>query len=992
MKKALSFFTLAILAATAWATPYNTPTLDGRPIEYDDYDYKDSYHGAPAWGAAGTLTNLYVTWDATYLYIALQGWQSGNKLVVLLDVDPGAGTGATTTTNWSNNGSDFIQWNAYGWTDAGGFGLDYMFASEGTYNNAIRVNYDGVEPPSTNNLESLFDSGNSNAPAGTPVDMAGLNNTTPCPHKGFEARIPWTNLYEGTRFGTVEPGETVPRGATLHLLAGIHTNSNSSFLSSPDTIPNQSVEDYTNGIVTTLDYMSVSVDGDTNGLPDNFGTEGNAPYLRAAVGALGGSYIIVGFNEPVTVATVENTANWTVDGVAPVSAVAQGSQVVLLGLAAPIATNFVPIRATGVEDPLGFHRTTDYCLFPAESGIPQDVSVTFQVNTNSGMGISASHSRPTGFYINGSSLPLEWGYPPYDTVALAAIPGSNGWMSKTVIFPAGSPTELWYKYSATLYGTNNYEAIRLTGFDKASRQLILNTNGTPMTVVDYLGAAAHPLRDPNDTNTPSAQNRLFSDIRRGDAGVRVRREILFRLDLTQRKRDNLQRVMVMGSDPLRGFNNNGTPAGQPASDYPDNYVTIAWTNAGIQLVDDGTLGDTTADDGIYSRLWSFTTNGYDAAIETNSPYNLVGGRAADWLHGIPATEPYMGDTYWTARRTPRSVIYKFYVVTTTGSALESPKSDIEYYILDPDDTAQIVPDPFVWANEELPPPPPSNAPTLTAVSLTGATAYVQFENLPSETTHGIRISTNLLAGVAGFQDYGLRAAGGVTNGGYRQWSAAVGQITTNREFYAAYAGLEPDAEPTYWLPNYLPATLTTGRVHFCQFKTDLKGGRQLNLVGSFTGWADNPIWMTFLGAGWWMADAELPAAASGSYTEYKFRNGDTWMGGGNLSILRGGNATWTPDVPVPGAPLAVQFDVSGTGLATATNVEIHLGFDGWTDVTDPALTNLSGTTWAYSFTVPTNYSREVDFVFRGYLDGSTNLTWFSHGKDWILYMSTFVEP
>ena len=213
MKRILSFCCLFSLAAAACATPFNTAVLDGRPIEYDDFDFKDAFHGASTWGANGTLTNLYVTWDATYLYVALQAWQaSNNKLVVLLDVDPGAGTGATTTTNWTNVDPSFIKYNDYGWVAGigGGFGLDYMFASEGFYNNAIRVLYDGAEAPSTNNTESIFDSGNGGVPAGTPVDMASDNSATACPHKGFEARIPWAVLYEGTRWGTVEPGETVP--------------------------------------------------------------------------------------------------------------------------------------------------------------------------------------------------------------------------------------------------------------------------------------------------------------------------------------------------------------------------------------------------------------------------------------------------------------------------------------------------------------------------------------------------------------------------------------------------------------------------------------------------------------------------------------------------------------------------------------------------------------------------------------------------------------
>ena len=142
MNKVLSFCLVALLSPAAWATPANTPTLDGRPIEYDATDLRGAFAGASTWGANGTLSNLFVTWDDTYVYIALQAWQaSNNKLVVLLDVDPGAGTGATTTTNWTNVEPSYIKYNDYGWADAGGFGLDYMAASEGFYNNTIRINY-----------------------------------------------------------------------------------------------------------------------------------------------------------------------------------------------------------------------------------------------------------------------------------------------------------------------------------------------------------------------------------------------------------------------------------------------------------------------------------------------------------------------------------------------------------------------------------------------------------------------------------------------------------------------------------------------------------------------------------------------------------------------------------------------------------------------------------------------------------------------------------
>ena len=992
MKRILSFCCMFGLAAAAIATPYNTAVLDGRPIEYDDYDFKDTFHGASAWGANGTLTNLYVTWDATYLYVALQAWQANNnKLVVLLDVDPGNGTGATTTTNWTNVDPSFIKYNDYGWIGGGGFGLDVMLASEGTYNNCILVGYDGAEAPSTNNLQSLFDAGNGATPAGSPVDMASLNDATQCPHKGFEARIPWTNLYAGTRFGTVEAGETVPRGATLRLLAGIHNNDPASAWSSPDTIPNQGVSDYTNGILTTLDYMEVAVDANTNGVPDDFGSEGNAPYIRAAAGAIGGSSIYVAFNEAVSATSVVDLARWTIDGVAPAGATAQGAYGVLLTLAAPIATNFVPIRATGVQDLTGFSRTTDHCLTPAASGIPQAVTVTFQVNTNSGMGASVSHAKPTAFFVNGSSLPLEWGYPPFETVPLAAIPGSNGWTSASVVFPPGSPTELFYKYSGRIAGTNNYEAIRLTDFASASRKLTLPTNGAPLTVVEYLGAAAHPLRNPGDTNAPTGQNRLFNDARRGDAGVRTNRTVLFRLDLSMRRRDNLQRVMVLGSDPLRGFNDTGDNEGGNASDYPNNTVYLTWTNAGVQLVDDGTLGDATAGDGVYSRLWSLTTNGYNAAIVTNSPYSLVGGAAAVYFPvEIPGTEPYLGDAYWISRRTPRSFIYKFYVLTLDGLTHESPASNLEYYVADPADASAIVLDPFTWDNEAIPPPPPTNAPVGIAVVATGGVATVQFENVLSEGAHGILVSTNLPAGLDGFQDYGLRATAGATNGDKRVWTATVGQISAVKEYYAPYAGLEPDPLPVFWESSFVPATATVWRVHYSQFKGDLKGKRAIAAAGTFNGWGLTP--MTFLGDGHWAVDVPLGAAADGSTFEFKFRDGDVWLGGGNFKAMRGGPATWTPDQPTPGATFAVALDVAGTPIAAATNVNVHLGFDsGWSEAAARPMTNTAGTVWEYALTVPTNYWQSVNWVFNAQTNGSANTNWYSP-VDWKAFMTTLTNP
>ena len=308
---------------------------------------------------------------------------------------------------------------------------------------------------------------------------------------------------------------------------------------------------------------------------------------------------------------------------------------------------------------------------------------------------------------------------------------------------------------------------------------------------------------------------------------------------------------------------------------------------------------------------------------------------------------------------------------------------------DPDATDPIALDAFVWDNEGLPPSPPSNAPALTAVSLTGATAYVQFENVLTEGSHGVRVSTNL---VNGFDDYGLRATAGTTNETTRFWSAAIPEISGAKEYYAPYAGQEPAQGPTYWEPSFIPATATTWRVHFSQYKTNLKGGRSLTVTGPFAGWGLGSN-LTFLGNGHWVGDVDLAAAASGSVLDFKFRNGDTWLDiVGNLTAVRDGGVTWTPDQPIPDQLFTVTLDAAGTPLATASNVYLHMGFDGWKDVVSPrpAMTNTSGTIWEYAFSIPTNYSVSVDWVFTT-LPTTDVGTWYSPAN-WHAFMYPFVHP
>jgi len=211
-----------------------------------------------------------------------------------------------------------------------------------------------------------------------------------------------------------------------------------------------------------------------------------------------------------------------------------------------------------------------------------------------------------------------------------------------------------------------------------------------------------------------------------------------------------------------------------------------------------------------------------------------------------------------------------------------------------------------------------------------------------------------------------------------------------KEYYAPFAGIEPDPLPTYWEPSFVPATAAVWRLHYSQYKGDLKGKRSLSATGSFNGWGATP--MTFLGDGHWMVDVALADGASGSAIEFKFRDGDTWLGGGNLKAVRGGGATWTPDQPTPDQLFTVTLDVAGTPIAAATNVNVHLGYDsGWSEASARPMTNVAGTVWEYAVVVPTNYWQSVNWVFNAQTNGSPSTNWYSPG-DWKAFMTTLVNP
>ena len=943
------------LSISAWGAPPNTPTLDGRPLEYDDEDLRASYTGGGGvFGAGNGITNLFVTWDADYLYIALQGQEVDNKLVVMLDVDPTNGTGATTTTNWTGVAPSFIEFNDVGWrkSDAIGavdFGLDYQIASEGFFNNIIQILHDGDAAPDTNTVVALFDSGNGANPQGTPVDMAVQSDGSTCGLKGFEARIPWSVLYPtngaaANRFGAVLPGESVPRGATLRLFANIHNNSPSSAYSANDVIPEQTSPNasWSAGLLETDTYLDVLLDGNDDGLPDVAGGDVNAPYIVYAAGVQGTRKVFVGLSEPVSAVQASNTLHWRVGADIPdtVELLDAASALLTVPNDLPAAGTVVLVSATNVQDGVGNQRPVEICLVTAASGLTNVLTVRFVLETASGLGVAPGASA---FFVNGGAYPLQFGYPPATSSPLAVLSGTLQY--RDVIFPPGTPSELSYKYSGrlTATGTNTYEAVRLVNFNDASRKLTLPTDATSLVVTDHLGAAAGPYREESN---PTNRVELYTDAQRGDAGVRQRTTVTFQLNLSGRNRAGISRVIVQGSDPLRGFNFNENTA-----DWAGGGA-VGWNVGGIELLDNGTLGDAVAGDGIYAREWSFSTDGTDSSIVPDFPHSLVGGDFS--------TDPYFGSG-WEDRRSPRSVVYKYYVVKSDTSVLESPAANIELYLENADATNFVL-TPFVWDNEDLPLPPASNAPAMLApVQLGGGQVRVLFENLTNELQHGVQLSTNL---AQGWLDFGHRASGSSGN-----WTMLVQNANGQSEFYRASAGPATPFQGVRIDPFPLDPTGGLLRIYYVQHSRGLAGDRNVQVAGTFSGWG--PLPMTFVGDGVWRAEVLIDSLST-SNIEFKPRNlaGSTWegMGGGgnNYRAYKGfGRATWSPVSPTNGETLTITYDNSTGRLTNSPTISAWLGYDEfWSDTTSIPMTNIGGTLWQMAITVPTNRTVSVNFVFR----------------------------
>lgn len=208
------------------ATSYHTVQVDGSANDYDEDEHvltdpeNDSY-----WGVNNELFNLYLTWDSTRLYVAVDYVVQNNAVLVLF------GTGNEGVRNINN-----LDW----------YPRNFQFQK-------IRISHIMAlwnGDLNTGGLHRIL-----NSQSTIPVGGADLANTGYSGMRGiFEAGIPWTELYP----------QGITPGAVLHIVSvvagGDHATGGESM---PD---NQYLAFGSSALINT--YLKVEFDKDLDGIPD----------------------------------------------------------------------------------------------------------------------------------------------------------------------------------------------------------------------------------------------------------------------------------------------------------------------------------------------------------------------------------------------------------------------------------------------------------------------------------------------------------------------------------------------------------------------------------------------------------------------------------------------------------------------------------------------------------------------------------------------------
>lgn len=117
----------------------------------------------------------------------------------------------------------------------------------------------------------------------------------------------------------------------------------------------------------------------------------------------------------------------------------------------------------------------------------------------------------------------------------------------------------------------------------------------------------------------------------------------------------------------------------------------------------------------------------------------------------------------------------------------------------------------------------------------------------------------------------------------------------------------------------------------------------------------------------------------GTVTNYDIYNSASHPGTCNSGPIAA-QASWSPANPTrcSGNTLTVTYSPNGGVLSNASPILIHIGYNGWTNVIDPAMSSIGNGQWQYSYQIPT-IGTQVDFVFHT-LD--SNVWDNNSGSDW----------
>ena len=98
--------------------------------------------------------------------------------------------------------------------------------------------------------------------------------------------------------------------------------------------------------------------------------------------------------------------------------------------------------------------------------------------------------------------------------------------------------------------------------------------------------------------------------------------------------------------------------------------------------------------------------------------------------------------------------------------------------------------------------------------------------------------------------------------------------------------------------------------------------------------------------------------------------------------------SWDPENPnrCPGSTLTITYAPNQGPLSNTSPVYIHIGYNNWSDVSDPVMSDIGNGQWQYVYDIPTN-ATDVEFVFH---DASSNIWDNNSGNNWTAAVSACV--